>query len=122
MTVVATPKMNSWGGGDQAPLHLEDFLPRPTNVLFISCGIHPALFAIVMRTDARDDKSFLLRLPMLVKCESLQTGETNSWLLNSKEFSVSNCTAKIWFKHLNALKVSFLFQMSKEAYTINAIV
>jgi len=47
-------------------------------------------------------------------CESLHSGETNSWLLNSKEFSVSNRTAKFWFKSWNVLEVSFLFQTIKK--------
>ena len=63
----------SEGGGDQGSLHLEDSRPRPTNRLFITSGTRPALFAIVMRTDARDEKSFLLHLSMLVKCVKLCT-------------------------------------------------
>jgi hypothetical protein len=61
-SIMTSECLNHW-----PVLHLEEFLLRPTSRLFVMCGIRPTLFAIVMRTDARDDKNFLLRLSILVK-------------------------------------------------------
>jgi hypothetical protein len=46
-------------------LYLEEFLP--TSRLYFMYSIRPTFFAIVTRTDARDDRSFLTSVSISVK-------------------------------------------------------
>jgi hypothetical protein len=42
----------------------------PTSSLFSMCSVRPTFFAAVIRTDARDDENFLMRVYISEVCES----------------------------------------------------
>jgi hypothetical protein len=64
-------------------LYLEEFLriSRP----FSMCSIRPTFFAIVIRTDAQDDGSFLIRVSISVKHVKVCRRCRNEHLIVEKE-------------------------------------
>jgi hypothetical protein len=67
----------------QAVLYLEEFLR--TSCLFFMCSIRPTFFAIVIRTDAQDGGSFLIRVSISVKCVKVCRRCRNEHLIVEKQ-------------------------------------